>query len=192
MLSRLGAGDPSAVFGELAARAAADLGLELGSPGVTVERSADVRFAGQAHDLTVPWSDSPDELAARFFAKYKQVYGIAQRGPVEVVSYRVRLTQRAAAPPSVPPSVPPSARDDAGAGPGGRTGGEGRARLAWFPESGGFTTTPVLTRDHLRGAPGRATYGPAIIEDAEATIVVPPGWTAALSPAGAVILERGR
>ncbi|MFG1874116.1 hydantoinase/oxoprolinase family protein [Sphaerisporangium sp. NPDC049003] len=203
VLSRLGAGDPSAVFGEMAAGAAADLGLELGAPGVTVERSAAVRFAGQAHDLTVPWSDSPDELANLFFARYQQVYGIAQRGPIEIVSYRVRLTQRAA--------TPLPSKEDATAGPGDGTDGSGgggrRSRLAWFPESGGFTSTPVLTRDHLRGPRGPATpapaaygpaaygpaaYGPAIIEDAEATIVVPPGWTAALSPEGAVILERAR
>jgi N-methylhydantoinase A len=188
VLSRLGTAEPPAVFGELAAGAAEDLGLVLGSPGVTVERSADVRFAGQAHDLTVPWSDSPDELADRFFTKYQQVYGVAQRGPVEIVSYRVRLTQRAATPPGPDGGTP--ARS--GARPGRRS------RPAWFPETGGYTATPVLTRDDLPGTSGPApagtggASGPAIIEDAEATIVVPPGWTAALSPTGAVILERAR
>ncbi|WP_214416660.1 hydantoinase/oxoprolinase family protein [Sphaerisporangium fuscum] len=176
VLSRLGAGDPSAVFAELAAAAAGDLGVTLGAPDVAVERSADVRFAGQAHDLTVPWSDSPEELAARFFEKYRQVYGIGQRGPVEVVSYRVRLTRRAATPPAAPARA-------AGPPPAGE-----RTRAAWFPESGGFTPTRVLTRDRLTGT----AAGPLIIEDAEATIVVPPGWSATLSPAGAVILERAR
>jgi N-methylhydantoinase A len=184
VLSRLGAADASAVFEELAAGAAEDLGVVTGSPGVTVERSADVRFAGQAHDLTVPWSDSPEELAARFFAKYQQVYGIAQRGPVEVVSYRVRVTRKAATPPAAP------ARDTAPT-PGGTALDVGHipaARQAWFPETGGFTTTPVFTRDRLPAT----TAGPAIIEDAEATIVVPPGWTASTSPTGAVVLERAR
>ncbi|GAA3822018.1 hydantoinase/oxoprolinase family protein [Sphaerisporangium flaviroseum] len=201
VLSRLGAGDPSAVFAELAAGAARDLGLAPDSQDVTVERSVDVRFAGQAHDLTVPWSDALDELSERFFAKYQQVYGIAQRGPVEIVSYRVRLTQRAATPPPAHEGVPgrsphdggAGARDEdrAGAGGGGRTA----VRRAWFPEAGGFTATPVLTREHLRGTSGAgpaSATGPAIIEDAEATIVVPPGWTATLSPGGAVTLERAR
>ncbi|MFC4585010.1 hydantoinase/oxoprolinase family protein [Sphaerisporangium corydalis] len=239
VLSRLGAGDPGAVFEELAAGAAADLGLTLGSPGVSVERSADLRFLGQAHDLTVPWSDVPEELAGRFVAKYRQVYGIEQQGPVEVVSYRVRLTQHATTPPhtltthtltthSRPDDEPapdephrghavtpherhadpqsragssdtPQILDGSAEGLGDESvdvpqvrGGSvgtprGRVRAAWFPECGGFIDTPVLTRDRLPRTPG-----PAIIEDAEATIVVPPGWTAVLSSTGAVILERAR
>jgi N-methylhydantoinase A len=43
----------------------------------------------------------------------------------------------------------------------------------------------VHTRDTLTVLPG-----PGIIEDAESTIVVPPGWTAALGPAQAVHLRR--
>ncbi|MGV9777116.1 hydantoinase/oxoprolinase family protein, partial [Streptosporangium sp. NPDC003464] len=94
VLSALDA-DPAQVFADLAAAAALDLGLSPDSPGVSVTRSADLRFVGQAHELTVPWSDSPAELAGRFSARYRQVYGIAQEGPTEIVSYRVRLTQAA-------------------------------------------------------------------------------------------------
>ncbi|MEU0478564.1 hydantoinase/oxoprolinase family protein [Streptosporangium sp. NPDC006013] len=193
VLSAPGA-DPVRVFAILAEAAAADLNVTLGSPGVSVTRSADVRFTGQAHDLTVRWSDSPAELADRFFARYRQVYGIEQRGPTEVVGYRVRVTQTArhpitdAVPAPPPPRASPGAREPGGPRPeahGASDVSEVR-RAAYFPELGGYVQVPVLTRATLR-----ETEGPAIVEDTEATIVVPPGWTARLADDMAVILTEG-
>jgi N-methylhydantoinase A len=43
----------------------------------------------------------------------------------------------------------------------------------------------VHTRDSLE-----RLHGPAVIEDPESTIVVPPGWTASLDEARAVHLVR--
>ncbi|GGS88751.1 hydantoinase/oxoprolinase family protein [Nonomuraea spiralis] len=168
VLSRLDAGDPEGIFAGLAAEAAADLGV----PEVRVARSVDVRFRGQSHELTVEWSESREELESRFFAKYAQVYGIAQQGEIELVSYRVRVTDASA--PAVPATPPPAT--------GARAGIPGRRR-AYFPEAGGYADVPVHTRatlDHVAG--------PAIVEDAESTIVVPPGWHAAPGAAGAVLL----
>ncbi|MBB2911995.1 N-methylhydantoinase A [Streptosporangium becharense] len=181
VLSALDA-DPARVFASLTEAAAADLDADLGSPGVSVTCSADVRFAGQAHDLTVPWSDSPGELAARFFAGYRQVYGIEQEGPVEIVSYRVRVTRAAPDPPPArrPPPTHPRRRPDPPWPPA--------TRRAYFPEAGGYVPVPVLTRACLARAPGGAVTGPAIVEDAESTIVVPPGWTARPGRKDAVVL----
>ncbi|MEZ7126535.1 hydantoinase/oxoprolinase family protein, partial [Nonomuraea sp. AD125B] len=61
------------------------------------------------------------------------------------------------------------------------------SRRAYFAECGGYVEVPVHTRASL---PERLP-GPAIVEDAESTIVVPPSWTAAPAPAGAVHLTRG-
>ncbi|GAA2915809.1 hydantoinase/oxoprolinase family protein [Streptosporangium fragile] len=186
VLSALDA-DPERVFTTLAEAAAADLDVRLGSPGVSVARSADVRFAGQAHDLTVPWSDSPAELAARFSARYRQVYGIEQEGPVEIVSYRVRVTR--AAPRSPVPGTPAAPRSPAApAPPVSPAPWPPATRRAYFPETGGYVRVPVLTRAALGQAPGGAVAGPAIIEDAESTIVVPPGWTARPARDAAVVL----
>ncbi|MEV0344669.1 hydantoinase/oxoprolinase family protein [Nonomuraea sp. NPDC050680] len=177
VLSRLDAGDPSEVFDSLAAAAAQDLGVSPADPGVRVSRSVDVRFRGQSHDLTVPWSSSGTELPrkeleARFFDRYERVYGISQRGEVEIVSYRVRVTLPAAPVPAIA-GVPA-----ASSGPVG-------VRSAYFAEVGGYAEVPVHTRDTLAVLPG-----PGIIEDAESTIVVPPGWVATLGPARAVHLKR--
>jgi len=198
-LSLPDAPDPEAVFAALARAAADDLGLPPATPGLEVTRSADVRFAGQSHDLTIGWSSSPRELAARFFAAYAQAYGIVQEGAVEVVGYRVRLTL---APPGGPPgdtapaesvraesaraqSAPTRSAqaESAPTRPGRQVASAGRA--AYFAERGGYATVPVLTRDALA-----ALDGPAIIEDPGSTIVVPPGWSATLDQAGAVHLLR--
>ncbi|WP_031170614.1 hydantoinase/oxoprolinase family protein [Streptosporangium roseum] len=189
VLSALDA-DPGQVFAALATAAARDLGVSPDSPGVSVTRSADMRFTGQAHDLTVPWTDSPTELAGRFSARYLQVYGIAQEGPTEIVGYRVRVTQAAARAPRSP-AAPATPGLPALAGlPGAGTAGGGatrpaRRRSAYFPEAGGYVEVPVFTRAGLG-----EVAGPAIVEDAESTIVVPPGWTARLAENMSVILTE--
>jgi N-methylhydantoinase A len=172
VLSRLDAGDPAEVFAELAAEAAGDLGVSSGGDGVRVSRSVDVRFLGQSHDLTVEWSDDRPVLESRFFDRYEQVYGIRQRGEIELVGYRVRVTL-GAPPADLAPPAPAEAGQVAG------------SRSAYFAELGGYTDVPVRTRDGLAPA-----EGPLIIEDAESTIVVPPGWTAVPGPAGAVHLRK--
>ncbi|MCG5212114.1 hydantoinase/oxoprolinase family protein [Streptosporangium sp. KLBMP 9127] len=173
--SMLDAPDPEAVFAALTEAAAADLGVSPGAPSVTVTRTADVRFTGQAHDLTVPWTGSPADLAEHFHARYREVYGIAQRGPIETVGYRVRVTHhpgdRAAAVFRADPPAPT-------AGPA--------SRPAYFPELGGYTEVPVLTRSDL----AVPVEGPAVVEDPESTIVVPPGWHATRSGDGAVVMRR--
>ncbi|MEU0568625.1 hydantoinase/oxoprolinase family protein [Nonomuraea sp. NPDC005983] len=172
VLSRLDAGDPEEVFASLERAAAGDLGVALTDAGVRVSRSVDVRFRGQSHDLTVAWSPSRPVLESRFFARYAEVYGIDQRGETELVSYRVRLTLPRA------PSAPPVSGSPGSAGPVG-------TRPAYFAALGGYADVPVHTRDTLD-----VLAGPGIVEDAESTIVVPPGWTARLGPDRAVRLLR--
>ncbi|WP_084773953.1 hydantoinase/oxoprolinase family protein [Nonomuraea candida] len=204
VLTRLDEPDPEAVFAALAGEAAGDLGVRLAAPGVRVLRSVDVRFRGQSHDLTVPWSAERAALERAFFRRYAEVYGIAQRGEVELVSYRVRLTaplprpsgpSPQAGPPGPAGSPAPAGSRDAPDSPGSPSpaGSHGRAgapvpgaRPAYFPELGGYAEVPVHTRDTL---PATAP-GPVIVEDAEATIVVPPGWTVTRAAGGAVHLVR--
>ncbi|MGN9845016.1 hydantoinase/oxoprolinase family protein [Nonomuraea sp. H19] len=179
VLSRLDVSDPEAIFTSLAAEAAADLGVSLTDPEVRVLRSVDVRFKGQSHDLTVDWSPSREVLASRFSQKYAQAYGIAQRGEIELVSYRIRLTTPAGASPGPIHAIPAPEPGDQHPQP--------TSRQAYFPELGGYAGVPVHTRDTMDGP----LHGPAIIEDAESTIVVPPAWTAALAETRAVHLTRG-
>jgi 5-oxoprolinase (ATP-hydrolysing)/N-methylhydantoinase A len=54
---------------------------------------------------------------------------------------------------------------------------------------GQWMEAPVVARHAL--APGRAVRGPAIVEENEATTVVPPGWTVELGDAWTLRLRRG-
>ncbi|WP_157244318.1 hydantoinase/oxoprolinase family protein [Nonomuraea typhae] len=161
--SALHAAAPEEIFRALAGEAAHDLGLPLSALRVT--RLVDARFRGQAHELTVEW----DDLPTGFFTKYAQVYGVAQQGEIEHVSYRVRVTHPEPAPPLRP--GPPDPRPPA-------------TRTIHLPEAG-----PAQVPVHTSRAFTRLT-GPAVVEDPEATIVIPPGWQARPDAAGAVLLER--
>jgi N-methylhydantoinase A len=60
-------------------------------------------------------------------------------------------------------------------------------REAWFRETG-LAPCAVHWREGL--AAGEALVGPVIIEAADSTIVVPPGWIAAVDTRGYIRLSR--
>jgi N-methylhydantoinase A len=60
-------------------------------------------------------------------------------------------------------------------------------RLAWFPESGGYTNTIIVDRAALAG--GASIAGPAIIEDPDCTVVVLPRDVARMSDKGHINIE---
>ncbi|TDD22386.1 hydantoinase/oxoprolinase family protein [Nonomuraea diastatica] len=188
VLSRLDAPDPEALFASLASEAATDLGISPGAPGVRVSRSVDVRFTGQSHDLTVPWSADRALLESRFFQRYAEVYGFTQRGEIELVGYRVRVTTPADDTDPAMGTAADLATATAVSAEDGASGTGAGVRLAYFPETGGYGEVPV----HIRSSMGACLRGPAVVEDAESTIVVPPGWSATLTESRAVRLTRSR
>ncbi|MCU1381172.1 MAG: hypothetical protein JWN29_4155 [Acidimicrobiales bacterium] len=182
LVAPLDALDPAAVAALLAEVERACLAdLEVGTDDVVVERSVDARYRGQGHDLNVG-APSGEVNAAwlaavgdAFHARYAERYGSATPRPVEVVAVRVRVRQ----------PVPPA---DVTV-----TGGEGRPpskRPAWFADAGGFVPTEVHHRDAL--AAGDCVSGPAIVQEPEATVVVPPSWSATVDIRGDLMLERAR
>jgi N-methylhydantoinase A len=146
----------------------------------TIERSVDMRYDGQAYELTVPVADGPidEEAVSRaidaFHEKHARRYGHAMREePTEVVTLRVDGT------------VPTDRLKDE---PTGSAGDARRTdRSVYFADSG-FCETPIYDRDSL-GA-GVSIDGPAVLEESGSTSIVPPGWTATVSPRGSVIIER--
>jgi N-methylhydantoinase A len=171
------------LFDELEARGR----KELDHAGATfvMTRSADMRFHGQAHQLTVSVPDGPlgDEdlsgLAKRFHEVYRQTYGIDADAPAQLVNARVRVVR-------VVDKLSPRSHQVAERDPNVALAGE---RAASFVEVGGFTTTPVF--DWSRLEPGSRLVGPAIVEGADATIVVPPGYSAAVDRWRNVVLASG-
>jgi N-methylhydantoinase A len=60
-------------------------------------------------------------------------------------------------------------------------------RRAYFGPEHGFLDTPVLRRSDL----GSSRVGPLIIEEYDATCLVPPGARAELDAGGNIVIELG-
>ena len=78
-------------------------------------------------------------------------------------------------------SASPDAGPDAGAAITGR-------RDVWLPEDAAHSPAPVYDRMRLRA--GNRIAGPAVIEQMDATTLVPPGWHAMVLKTGAMLLEK--
>jgi len=156
------------VFDELQAHALRDLTAEnFRDDQIGIERALDMRYAGQGYEITVACDAELDLVALRrkFDDSHKQMFGhTAPEEPVEIVSYRLRGIGR------VPPVKLPSYRRQ------GLSLNDAlrETRKARF---GGVTLDcPVYQRDRLDV--GVSLEGPAIIDQLDATTVVPPGQSA--------------
>jgi N-methylhydantoinase A len=180
----LGAVEPPRVAAALEAMAA-EADAMLAAARVPRERralryQADVRYRRQAYELAVPLADglvtreTLDVLAASFHDRHRQTYGHANPNErVQLVNLRLTASGRS------PELV---LRQHGGASR------PVRQRSAWFAETG-FVSCPVHWRDSL--APGASLTGPAIVEAFDATVVVPPGWTARVDARGYIRMRRG-
>jgi N-methylhydantoinase A len=150
---------------------------------VTMDRAVDLKYAGQSFELTIPlpadWrgAGGVDTLAAAFAREHERTYGHAAPGdPIQVVNLRV--TARL---------VRPAARHAVRIG-GGRTTPAGGSRHAHFGREHGTLGTPVLARAALDARP---RPGPLLIDEYDATTLVPPGATACLDAHGDILIATG-
>jgi len=175
-------------FGRLEDEARRQLAAE-GFSGVAVrlERSADCRYQGQSFELTVPVTESL-ALDEAFGREHERTYGhrAGPDEPVEIVSLRVvgrGLSER--------PRVPdrPAAAAGGSRGQGGEMAAPaaGTMRRVYFGAQLGWLTTPILSRADL----ATPREGPAVVEEYDATCVVPPGARAALDAWGNIVMEVG-
>jgi|CZKC01.1.fsa_nt_gi N-methylhydantoinase A len=143
---------------------------------IKTERLLDMRYVGQAYELTV--SESRDFLAA-FHKAHERRYGYADVSrAAEVVNVRARLIGVTDQPQLDRPRV--SRRG------GLATSAESRRTL--------FAGRAFSTRVHDRArlAPGQIFAGPAIVSEYSATTVVPPGWRGKVDSWGNLILTLAR
>ena len=164
--SVLGGGDDvEAAFAELEPRAA----LDVDAPRLV--RSADLRYRGQAYELTVD-ADDHTGLEAAFHAAHETRYGYRMDDqPVELVG--VRLTAELV-------TEKPGLREP----PQGPAAAKGRS--ASF--EGDWIEVSVVDRASL--GRGSEIAGPAIVEFPEATCVIGSGWRGRIDDVGTLVLER--
>ncbi|MBX6389504.1 MAG: hydantoinase/oxoprolinase family protein [Frankia sp.] len=156
------------IFHGLEADAVDALALGAHDQTVTLRYSVDLRYRGQAHQLTVPVT-APElaepglpALLACFREVYRATYGVTLDAPCELVSYRVRATRPFAGPaPGAQPDPPVHQPEPDG------------ARTALFAEAGAPVPAAVFRYERL--APGALVAGPAFVDGAESTTLVPPG-----------------
>ncbi len=153
---------------------------------ITIERSVDLRLAGQYHELTVALPSGAVDatvtpaLSARFTDAYTEHYGRMLTGlPVEAVTWRVDARG-----PEGRVQFQPAPLGDAGAS-AAMTGN----RPVFFGEPHGWCETPVYARDRLTS--GARLAGPAIVEESAATAVLHPGDEGEITAYGALVVERG-
>jgi len=182
-LSAVGVGALREIFHEMVADAAARLREEGFEPSqMRFDYSLDLRYLGQAFELGVtvdPETMTPAGIARDFHRRHLETYGHADEvGEVEVVN--LRLTAYCLVP---KPDFPPYRSETA-------TLAEARIEERPVYFSDGFVTCPVYERERLPA--GAGFDGPAIVEEFGATLVLFPGWRAALDRWGNLLLGRGR
>ena len=153
-------------------------------PALQERRWLDMRYLGQNHELRVPLDPvalSDEDLALlieRFHDAHRRLHGYeAPEAPVQIVNVRVALRVE---PPPLPRVAPEGSRAPAMAA---------GCREVFFEEAGRRLTCPVYRRDDLPA--GFELRGPAIVEQMDSTLVVPPDVTGAVHPSGSIVLEMG-
>ncbi|MFN3323602.1 MAG: hydantoinase/oxoprolinase family protein [Bryobacteraceae bacterium] len=143
-------------------------------PRARLERHADLRYAGQSYELTVPWN--PRDPAALFHAAHQRTYGYHDEArAVEVVTIRVRARIRVKRPELK----------------GGTARAEGRDRPSErrIHVDGRWRKALAYTREQV---PARATPGPALVLDYGATTLVPSNWRFRREPATGNLILTSR
>ena len=183
LLRKADLGEIEGAWSELARQAHAQLASE-GFTGsrARLRRSASLHYHGQSYELVVPMPDGPIDqamvahLEEGFGREHEKTYGhrAGPEEPVELVAMQVigfGLRDGAGVPERVrstraEPEPPPP-------------------RPAYFGPESGWVETPVLRRSDL--AAGKV--GPLIVEEYDATCVVPPGARASLDAAGNIVID---
>jgi N-methylhydantoinase A len=144
-------------------------------PAPAIEVSCDLRYRGQAFELTISGSERADPASMReqFERAHEERYGYRDpEGELELVNVRVAARVAGSSPElrAVETAVRRQDRN---------------TRTAMF--GGERVETDVI---HGELARGEGVEGPAVCELPESTVVVPPGWRGEVAGDGTLVLER--
>jgi N-methylhydantoinase A len=147
---------------------------------VVLQRFLDLHYSGQSSELRIPLDAVSEaralgEAARRFEAEHQRIYG-HHDGVDRIVLVNLRVVAHAEREPvgngrlrsnSTPATVE-------------------SARAAYFGRQHGMRDSRVIRREQLGLEP---EIGPMIVEEYDATTIVPPGWTAACDNLGNILLQ---
>jgi N-methylhydantoinase A len=190
------AGELVRAYDELAAQARTALlreGFE--EPAQVFQRSADLRYFGQAFEVRVGVPDQPldrsvlDRVVEAFHAAHRGLYGYDFAGDpgqqVEWVNLRVS---------GIGPITRPEVHRLPGSSAPQATKGSSQAedprRPVCFDAEQGFVETPVVWRPDL--PPGTSLEGPVVIEEYGSTVPVHPGFRATVDDYGNLLVVSTR
>ena len=147
---------------------------------VSFDRALEMRYVGQAFEVTVPLSEDAarhadtDVLSGLFGEEHHRIFEFSKPpdDPVEIVSFRVGAK---VAPPAVP-----------NLGQGFVSSHSDGIEIEML-DRGARLTCHVLPR---AAVPGTATAGPLLIEDGTSTIYVPPGWRAHTDERANIVMQK--
>ena len=161
-------------FERLAASAVSDMvGEGYDQTEFTFEPALDMRYAGQSHELTIPYAGPGFQQT--FHAAHERRFGYRQpAAPLEIVNIRLKIIAGTRPlplhrqPVSASPMLPVSTAH----------------KPVWF--AGKPYTAALYYRDQL--SPGQVISGPAVIFQYDTTTVIPPAWRAAVDPYANLLL----
>jgi N-methylhydantoinase A len=171
------------LFAEM--RAEAEAVVQAGAPAAKLieTRTADMRYRGQGHEITISLPPGKFDHASRatltrlYEESYAQTFGRTIPGlNVEIMNWTLRLA--AEQPPL--PTVPPAPADKPAKARG--------RRPVYDPAEQDMMEVAVYHRDDLEV--GSFVPGPAVIAEDETTTIVPKSFAARISPIGAILLEK--
>ncbi len=189
-LAAITADHAEAIFEQLEGKAREELAAEgMNGKDAKFLRELDMRYTGQGYELRTPidglyetrlTTRSLEAARDRFDERHAQIHGhAAKERAVEVVSYRLRV--RVAVPKYI------QREEAAPANPRPASGALKGARQIYF-DGRTAREASVYERDGLDV--GVSIQGPAVVEQFDATTVIPPGWTARVDKHRNLVLEK--
>jgi N-methylhydantoinase A len=189
-LADVSADHAEGIFAALEAKAREELATEGMNPReARFSRELDLRYTGQGYELRTPLdglfverltAESLAHARERFDERHAQIHGhAAKERPVEVVSYRVRVRVAVPKYEAREERAPAAARAASAAVKGTR-----KIHL----DGRNSVEATLYERDRLDV--GARVAGPAIVEQFDATTVIPPGWSARVDGLRNLVLEK--
>lgn len=171
------------IYAELERRAQSEINQVTAEGRVKWARFAQMRYVGQGFEIRVELPildigpEYPDQMVAAFNEAYlRRNKFLDDQGIIEAVDWSLAATiERPAFGTIHTASL--------------ETGDTlvPQSRPCWFPELGAFVETRILKRQDFAQVPD--VSGPAIIEDADCTVVVPPGDRVCISRDGHLLID---